>query len=76
MAALISNNQATTFHLTETYNKIIATIESCKTEEQLEGASRMVENFKRIYKRVGYPKILLYKINITLNKQLKCIGVL
>ena len=68
MAALISNNQATTFHLIETYNKIIATIESCKTEEQLEGASRMVENFKKIYKRVGYPKILLYKINITLSK--------
>ena len=28
---------------TETYNKVILTIESCKTKSQLEGASRMVE---------------------------------
>ena len=57
----------------ESYNKILLTIKSCKTKEQLEGASRMVENFKKLYKQVGYPKALLYNINITLNKQLECI---
>ena len=49
--------------LTETYNKIILTIESCKTENQLEGASRMVENFKEMYKEVGYPKSLSYNLD-------------
>ena len=49
--------------LTETYNKVILTIESCKTENQLEGASRMVENFKEMYKEVGYPKSLSYNLD-------------
>ena len=53
----------------QSYNKVITTIESCKTKEQLEGASRMVENFKKLYKQVGYPKVLLYNINKVLNKQ-------
>ena len=53
----------------ESYNKILLTIKSCKTKEQLEGASRMVEKFKKLYKQVGYPKVLLYNINKVLNKQ-------
>ena len=53
----------------QSYNKVIATIESCKTKSQLEGASRMVENFKKLYKQVGYPKVLLYNIDNILNKQ-------
>ena len=53
----------------QSYNKVIETIESCKTKSQLEGASRMVENFKKLYKQVGYPKVLLYNINNILNKQ-------
>ena len=53
----------------QSYNKVIATIKSCKTKSQLEGASRMVENFKKLYKQVGYPKVLLYNINNILNKQ-------
>jgi len=57
--------------LTETYNKVILTIESCKTENQLEGASRMVENFKEMYKEVGYPKSLSYSLDRALkNKKL------
>ena len=44
----------------ESYNKILLTIKSCKTKEQLEGASRMVENFKEMYELVGYPKIISY----------------
>ena len=53
----------------QSYNKVIATIESCKTKSQLKGASRMVENFKKLYKQVGYPKVLLYNIDNILNKQ-------
>ena len=51
------------------YNKVIATIKSCKTKEQLEGASRMVENFKTLYKNVGYPKVLSYSLDNTLKQQ-------
>ena len=51
------------------YDKTISVIESCKTENQLEGASRMVENFKTLYKEVGYPKVLLYSLKNTIQKQ-------
>ena len=49
--------------LTETYNKTILVIQSCKTENQLEGASRMVKNFKALYKEVGYPRALSYSLD-------------
>ena len=51
------------------YNKVIATIKSCKTKSQLEVASRMVENFKTLYKNVGYPKVLSYSLDNTLKQQ-------
>ena len=51
------------------YNKVIATIESCKTRKQLEGAIRMANNFKSLYKKVGYPKTLSYNIDRTIHKQ-------
>ena len=54
----------------QSYDKVIATIESCKTKEQLESASRMVENFKELYGRVGYPKALSYNLDRKLDKQL------
>ena len=54
----------------QSYNKVITTIESCKTKEQLEGASRMVENFKELYGKVGYPKALSYNLDRKLDKQL------
>ena len=50
-------------HLVLAYNKVIEVIKSCKTKEHLEGASRMVENFKILYKEVGYPKTLLYSLD-------------
>ena len=53
----------------QSYNKVITTIKSCDTKSQLEGASRMVENFKTLYKKVGCPKVLLYTLENTLNKQ-------
>ena len=49
--------------LGNSYNKTLSVIESCKTENQLEGASRMVKNFKNLYGRVGYPKALSYSLD-------------
>jgi hypothetical protein len=54
----------------QSYHKVITTIESCNTKEQLEGASRMVENFKKLYKQIGYPKVFLYNLDNKLNKKL------
>ena len=56
--------------LENSYNKTIAVIESCKTKEQLEGASRMVENFRELYGKVGYPKALSYNLDRKLEQQL------
>ena len=56
--------------LENSYNKTLLVIESCKTKKQLEGASRMVENFKELYRNVGYPKVLSYNLSRKLNKQL------
>jgi len=59
--------------LIETYSKVITTIESCKTKKQLESAIRMADNFKFLYKKVGYPKILSYIIRKTINnKSITC----
>ena len=55
--------------LKNNYNKTILTIKSCKTKEQLEGAFRMVKNFKNLYKKVGYPKTISYSLDETLKQQ-------
>ena len=55
--------------LEKTYNKTILTIESCKTKEQLECASNMVKNFKTLYKKVGYPKVISYSLDRAIKKQ-------
>jgi len=49
--------------LENSYRKTISVIKSCKTENQLEGASKMVKNFKRLYGLVGYPKTLSYSLD-------------
>ena len=49
--------------LIEAYKKALSTVESCKTEEQLKIASVMVEDFKEMYKQVGYPKALSYSLD-------------
>ena len=54
----------------QSYNKVIAVIESCKTKEQLENAHYMVNNFKKLYKNVGYPKALSYNLDRKLEQQL------
>ena len=56
--------------LENSYYKVISVIESCKTKEQLEGAFKMVENFKELYGKVGYPKALSYNLDRKLDKQL------
>ena len=60
----------TSLSLENSYYKTISVIESCKTKEQLESASRMVENFKELYGKVGYPKALSYNLDRKLKKQL------
>ena len=60
----------TTQSLENSYNKVIAVIESCKTKEQLENAHYMVNNFKKLYKNVGYPKVLSYNLDRKLEQQL------
>jgi len=56
--------------LIKAYKKTIKTIESCNTEEQLKIASRMVKNFKKMYKQVGYPKVLSYSLDRTLKRKI------
>jgi len=55
--------------LEKTYNKTLLVIKSCKTKEQLEGASHMIRNFKTLYRKVGYPKALSYNLDETLKQQ-------
>ena len=55
--------------LKNSYQKTIVAIESCQTKDQLESASRMVENFKEMYRQVGYPKVLSYSLDNKLKKQ-------
>ena len=56
--------------LESSYHKTILVIESCNTLIQLEGAERMVKNFKILYGRIGYPKTLSYNLCRKLEKQL------
>ena len=56
--------------LKDSYNKVITVIERCKTEKQLENAHYMVNNFKKLYKNVGYPKVLSYNLDRKLEQQL------
>ena len=55
--------------LENSFYKTISVIESCKTKEQLEGASRMVENFRELYKKVGYPKALSYSLDRAIKRK-------
>ena len=55
--------------LEKSYNKTLLVIESCKTIIQLEGASNMVKNFKTLYRKVGYPKALLYNLDNCLKQK-------
>ena len=56
--------------LIKAYKKTLKTIEGCQTKEHLKTASMMVENFKEIYKQVGYPKALSYSLDRALSRKL------
>ena len=56
--------------LENSYYKVISVIESCNTLIQLEGAERMVKNFKTLYGKIGNPKTLSYNLSRKLEKQL------
>ncbi len=55
--------------LIEAYKKALNTVESCETKEQLKVASVLVENFKEMYKEVGYPKALSYSLDRALKRK-------
>jgi len=59
----------TPIQIDQSYHKVITTIESCKNKKQLEGAHYMVNNFKKLYKNVGYPKVLSYNLDRKLEQQ-------
>ena len=63
-------NPHTSLQLENSYYKVVSVIESCKTKEQLESASKMVDNFKELYGKIGYPKALSYNLDRKLDKQL------
>jgi len=66
---MLQNKVMQQTHLSRDHSKTILTIKSCKTKIQLEGASRMVENFKKLYEKVGYPKTISYSLDNTLKQQ-------
>lgn len=53
--------------LGNSYDKVILTIESCNTKEQLIGAKKMLNNFKSLYGTVGFPKAYSYSLDKVLN---------
>ena len=55
--------------LIEAYKKTLNTVESCKTEEQLKTAFAMVDNFKKMYNEVGYPKALSYSLDRAIKRK-------
>ena len=55
--------------LIEAYKKALNTVESCQTKEQLKVASVLVENFKEMYRQVGYPKALSYSLDRALKRK-------
>jgi len=59
----------------QSYDKVIAIIESCNTKEQLIGAKKILNNFKTLYGTVGFPKAYSYGLDKVLNDkyiQLTC----
>ena len=56
-------------HLIKAYKKVYGAIESSQTEDQLKVASVMVENFKKMYKEVGYPKALSYSLDRAIKRK-------
>ena len=48
--------------LKNSFYKTLLVIKSCNSKKHLEGAFKMVKNFKNLHNKVGYTKILNYKL--------------
>ena len=55
--------------LESSFYKTLKVIKSCTTKKQLEGAARMINNFKTLYGKVGYTKLLNYKLTKEYNNK-------
>ena len=55
--------------LEKSYQKTLKVIKSSKSIIQLDGASRMIKNFKELYERVGYPKALSYSLDRAIKRK-------
>ena len=62
-----------TSQLKTSYHKVTAVIKSCENPQQLKGATKMVNQFKFIYKSVGSQRILHYNLDRLLEEQNKWI---
>ncbi len=58
-------------HLENSFNKTLKVIRSCNNKKQVKSAIKMVTNFKTLYGIVGYVRILNYKLDIELDKQIE-----
>tara|TARA_B110000902_G_scaffold222905_1_gene259360 strand:+ start:457 stop:654 length:198 start_codon:yes stop_codon:yes gene_type:complete len=58
-------------HLENSFNKTLKVIKSCNSKKQVESAIKMVKNFKTLYGKVGYVRILNYKLEIELDNQIE-----
>ena len=55
--------------LESSFYKTLKVIKSCTTKKQLEGAARMINNFKTLYGKGGYTKLLNYKLTKEYNNK-------
>ncbi len=55
--------------LKSSFDKTLLVIQSCTNLKQLEGAYNMIKNFIALYKKVGYMKLLIYKLHKEYNNK-------
>ena len=55
--------------LKNSFDITLLVIQSCTNLKQLEGAYNMIKNFIALYKKVGYMKLLIYKLHKEYNNK-------
>ena len=55
--------------LKNSFDKTLLVIQSCTNLKQLEGVYNMIKNFIALYKKVGYMKLLIYKLHKEYNNK-------
>ena len=55
--------------LKNSFDKTLLVIQSCTNLKQLDGAYNMIKNFIALYKKVGYMKLLIYKLHKEYNNK-------